>query len=117
MTFSGEKFYSVGEHLEDYCENEEYQRSAVGRFYYSCYLVAREIYNIENNRKRGTSISHMDLIKYFENLEKTNEIGDKLKALRKNRNDADYELSFDMVKVQESKMISKEILNFFKKDN
>ena len=80
-----------------------------GEYYYSN--------NIENNRNRGSRISHMDLIKYFQNLEKTNEIGDKLNALRKNRNDADYELYFDIGKVKESKMISKEILNFFNKDN
>jgi len=43
MTFSGEKFYSVGDHLEEHSYDEEYQRSAVGRFYYACYWKCRII--------------------------------------------------------------------------
>ena len=85
MTFSGEKFFSVGKHLGKYSKDEEYQRSAVGRFYYACYLVAREIYNKENNREMGSSISHYKLKEYFKGLEGTKEIGEKLEILRNNR--------------------------------
>ena len=116
MTFNGEKFFSVGKHLGKYSKDEEYQRSAVGRFYYACYLVAREIYNKENNREMGSSISHYKLKEYFKGLEGTKEIGEKLEILRNNRNEADYKLYFNEKKVKDSKNKSKEILDFFNKE-
>lgn len=104
-----------GNILECFLKNEEYQRTAVGRYYYPCYLFARDIYNKNNNRKPGTKISHEELIRYFEGLEGENgKIGDKLRILRNNRNEADYGNVFDKSKVIDSKIKSEEILKHLK---
>ena len=62
-------------------------KTAVGRYYYPCYLIARDIYNNRKGRKPGSKISHEELIKYFEGLDGGDaKIGDELRILRDIRN-------------------------------
>lgn len=48
MSFNWKIFLEVGNHLEKYSQEEAYQRSAVGRYYYSCYHSAKDYF------KKGT---------------------------------------------------------------
>ena len=117
MGFDWEKFLDVAEHLRNYSQEEEYQRTAVGRYYYACYLVARDIYYNLTGVREGTFISHKKLINFFEhsrnNTEKT--IGRNLRYLRDNRNAADYNKDFDFIFLSDSKVRSRRIFNLFDK--
>ena len=99
-----------------FSKNEEYQRTAVGRYYYPCYLIARDIYNNRKGRKQGSKISHEELIKYFEGLDGSDaKIGDELRILRDIRNEADYDEFFDVGKVSDCKIKSEDVLKSLKK--
>ena len=99
-----------------FSKNEEYQRTAVGRYYYPCYLIARDIYNNRKGRKPGSKISHEELIKYFEGLDGSDaKIGDELRILRDIRNEADYDEFFDVGKVSDCKIKSEDVLKSLKK--
>lgn len=115
MGFDWEKFWNVGEHLMNYREEEEYQRSAVGRYYYSCYLKAREVYNKKNNFRIDKSISHQQLINKF--IESNNEIekkiGEYLDSLRNSRNNADYDINFNS-DLESIKHKSKKVIKYLK---
>lgn len=111
MRFDWEKFWNVGEHLMNYREEEEYQRSAVGRYYYACYLKARELYNKKNNFWIGKSIGHQKLIDEFKgsNNETERKIGQYLAELKKFRTNADYYVDFN-VDLNQANEISKDLL-------
>ena len=115
MGFDWEKFWNVGEHLMNYREEEEYQCSAVGRYYYSCYLKAREVYNKKNNFRIDKSISHQQLINKF--IESNNEIekkiGEYLDSLRNSRNNADYDINFNS-DLESIKHKSKKVIKYLK---
>lgn len=99
-----------------FSKNEEYQRTAVGRYYYPCYLIARDIYNNTKGRKTGSKISHKKLIKHFEGLDGGDaKIGDELRILRDIRNEADYDEVFDVGKVSDCKIKSEYVLKSLKK--
>ena len=102
--------------LRKYSNKEEYQRSAVGRYYYACYLVARDIYNIRLKRPNGESISHYALIDFFEKSKskKERELGKILRELKNFRNNADYDVNFNVDNASISKEHSKLLLSNFK---
>lgn len=112
IRFKWIKFWHVGEHLRMFSNNEEYQRTAVGRYYYPCYLIARDIYNNTKGRKSYSKISHKSLIRHFTNSESEEDqnIGLRLKELRKIRNNADYDAIFRYDST-DAMSKSKELLN------
>lgn len=116
--FDWTKLWDVGEHLKDFSREEEYQRSAVGRYYYSCYLLARDFYNKKSNREIGEKICHQCLIDKFKNSENKTEriIGEYLEELFDYRKTADYEIEFD-VELNKAKRISNNVLSCLKKLN
>ena len=116
MGFNWEKFWNVGGHLKDFSEEEEYQRSAVGRYYYACYLKAREAYNRKNNFRIGRRISHQGLIKKFKesNNETEKKIGKYLEELLRFGKNADYDLDFN-TDVNSAKRKSKNLLECLKR--
>ena len=116
MGFDWEKFWNVVEHLMNYREEEEYQRSAVGRYYYSCYLKAREVYNKKNNFRIDKSISHQQLINKFieSNNETEKKIGKYLEELLMFGKNADYDLDFN-TDVNSAKRKSKNLLECLKR--
>ena len=119
MGFNWERFIDVADHLSNYSKKEEYQRSAVGRYYYAAYLNAREIYNKKRNKKDGSRISHKNLISSFEHSNDYNEqiIGKKLRELRNFRNNADYDKKFVFKNLPESRNLSHELLKLIRKIN
>lgn len=44
MSFDWKEFHDVGDHLESHSQKEAYQRSAVGRYYYSCYHLVKDYF-------------------------------------------------------------------------
>ena len=107
------KFYNVADHLKDYSEEEEYQRSASGRYYYSCFGLLRYYYRKTTHRHLPFSNAHSVLIEHLENSNFVEEqkLGFKLKALRLNRIHADYKGNFDKKTVVESKDLATEIID------
>ena len=99
-----------------FSNNEEYQRTAVGRYYYPCYLIARDIYNKRKRRKLYSRISHEDLMDHFSDskYKEDRDVGFRLKELRTIRNNADYDNIF-LYDASFSKFKSKELLNILEK--
>ena len=44
ISFDWEKFYDVGDCLRNISEREEYQRTAVGRYYYAAFGLVKNYY-------------------------------------------------------------------------
>lgn len=116
MTFSGEKFYSVGDHLEEHSNDEEYQRSAVGRFYYACYWKCRDYFEKKTNRRLGKKKPHKKLIDYFKDSQNETEkkIGRNLSNLKSSRIKADYKNGFKNNSVRDSKVKAEKVFELFK---
>ncbi len=115
--FNWIKFWHVGEHLRMFSKNEEYQITAVGRYYQTCFLLARDIYKKRNKKTlKGPSV-HQNLIDEFKisKSDTDRKIGIKLNELRDLRNNADYDENFNMKNVNFTKFKSKELLNIMEK--
>lgn len=117
MDFDWERFMDVAEHLRNYSNREEYQRTAVGRYYYACFLKAREIYYDFTGTAKGTKISHNDLIRKYQGSKNkyAKLIGNNLEVLFKNRKNADYDKEFDFNGLAKNKELSNDVFNLFKK--
>ena len=116
MTFFDWKdFYTVGNHLMEFSNKEAYQRSAVGRFYYSCFGVAKNYYETTHHKDVSFQNAHNFLINYFNNspFDEEQEIGRKLRKIRKYRNNSDYDDNFNKRNLNKSKHISQELLSMF----
>ena len=90
--FDWKEFYDVGNHLKDYSKEEAYQRSAIGRYYYSCFGPVKEYYEKSFRTTLSLEYAHFTLINILTNspFVEEQELGDKLDDLRKNRTFADY---------------------------
>lgn len=90
--FDWKDFYTVGNHLNHYSKEESYQRSAIGRYYYSCFGSVKKYYEKSFRKILSSKDTHITLIKNLKNSPFTEEqsLGSKLSDLRKNRNFADY---------------------------
>lgn len=88
-------FYEVGLNLSKNTE-EAYLRSAIGRYYYAIFGMAR-LYltdTMKERRYKSRNNIHKKLIKRLMNSNDKNEssVGEILETLRKRRNWADYDL-------------------------
>lgn len=112
MSFNWRKFYDVGLFLLDYSEEEEYQRSGIGRLYYACFAESRKYYKKAFLRDLPSNESHKILIDSLENsiYEEEQELGDYLHKLRNSRNRADYKEKLKKHDVRDSKNNAKLIL-------
>ena len=57
MTFTWDKFYDVGNCMKNISKKEEYQRSAVGRFYYAAFGLVKNYYEERGQVRRGRLLS------------------------------------------------------------
>ena len=105
MSFDWKEFQEVGEHLENYSVEESYQRSAVGRYYYSCYHTVKSYFENKYYSLGFVNNPHETLInclKYYENEDEV-ELAEALSKLRKYRNKADYYSGFRNNMVRKAK--------------
>ena len=82
--------------MKNISKKEEYQRSAVGRFYYAAFGLVKNYYEENHHQKVPSNGAHSFLIK---NLKKSNfkeevDLGTNLEKLREYRNHADYRNKF-----------------------
>lgn len=101
----------VGTHLMKYSKKEEYQRSAISRFYYSCFGPLKEYYEKSFRRTLSSKDAHSTLIKELQNSPFIEEqkLGIKLKNLRNMRNLADYNPKSQKFPLNRSRKNVKEI--------
>lgn len=60
--FDWKELYEVGNHLKDYSKKEAYQRSAIGRYYYSSFGPVKEYYEKSFRRILSSENAHTKLI-------------------------------------------------------
>lgn len=106
--FNFKKYYDVADHLKDFSEEEEYQRSAISRYYYSVYHPVYDYYRKSFRRSLPMDNRHSKLIEELENsiFKEEKRLGRKMRHLRNKRNHADYtksKLSDDDVNVSKKK--------------
>ena len=91
-SFNFEKLYLVGNHLKSHSKAEEYQRSAITRYYYSIFHPVKEYYEKSFRKILSSQNSHGTLITELENspFEEEQKLGEMMRILRNNRNRADY---------------------------
>lgn len=95
MSFDWKEFQEVGDNLKK-TSSEAYQRSAVSRYYYSCYTPVKEYFETVIHVIGTDENSHKAIIEGLceSNDAKENELGDALSNLRRYRNNADYHNDF-----------------------
>ena len=58
MGFKGKQFIKVAEEIDKKYKSEPYQRTAVGRYYYGCFLTGRGYYEFKTHKKLGKDGAH-----------------------------------------------------------
>lgn len=96
MVFDWKEFNDVGVHLEEHSSEEAYQRSAVGRYYYSCYHLVKNYYEKKYHSLGRPEHPHETLIERlnFYGDEEEVDLAEALSKLRTYRNRADYYQGF-----------------------
>ncbi|WP_305514434.1 hypothetical protein [Methanobrevibacter sp. V14] len=119
MVFKWKKFYDVGLFLLDHSDEEEYQRSGIGRLYYACFGESRDYYEKAFLKTLPSSNAHSILINALEDsgYDEERELGEYLRKLRNLRNRADYELSLRPNDVRNSKNNAELILDILNEFN
>ena len=117
MGFKGKQFIKVAEEIDKKYKSEPYQRTAVGRYYYGCFLTGRGYYEFKTHKKLGKDGAHEKLINYFKSSNNPieNNIGDVLNNMRNYRNNADYGYIFKEQNLRKSKKGSKKFFKLFRK--
>lgn len=97
--------------MKNISKKEEYQRSAVGRFYYAAFGLVKNYYEDKYQKTVPSNCSHSFLINELEKSygdEKA--LGENLRKIRRFRNYADYDSKFYMKNVGVSEEIYNEII-------
>lgn len=115
MSFNWKEFQDVGDDLKK-TPREAYQRSAVGRYYYSCYSPVKEYFETVIRTLRPDENSHQAIIKdlHNSNNDKEKDLGDYLSKLRRYRNNADYQRKFKKNNVNKAQKTAKDIHKLLK---
>lgn len=112
ILFDWKRFYDVGFCMKNISKREEFQRSAVGRYYYAAFGTVKNYYEEKYETTIPTRDTHQILIN---NLKKSKikderEIGKKLKKFRRIRNFADYNSIFYISNVKKAEELYNEII-------
>ena len=96
MSFDWKEFYDVGVHLENHSPKEAYQRSAVGRYYYSCYHCVKDYFEKKHFHLGHHDQPHQTLINCLKTFgsEEEVDLAEYLSKLRSYGNKADYYQGF-----------------------
>lgn len=96
MIFNWKSFYDVGYHLYEYSNEENYLRSAVGRFYYAAFGLVREYCERTHHIIIPSFNAHNILINFLSDsvYSEENRLSSLLYDLRKFRVNADYHNHF-----------------------
>ena len=118
MTFDWNKFHDVGNCMKNISEREEYQRSAVGRFYYAVFGLVKNYYEEKYQKTVPSNDSHSFLINELEkSYGDERALGEKLRKIRRFRNFADYNNKFYLKNVDVSEEIYNEIIELLENLN
>ena len=112
MTFNWGKFYYVGLCLRNISQKEEYQRSAIGRYYYAAFGLVKNYYEKTHHQQVPSNQGHSFLIKELKNSNFKEEVdlGKNLEKLREYRNQADYRNRFNLINVKRAEKKCKTIV-------
>lgn len=113
ILFDWRRFYDVGFCMKNISKKEEFQRSAVGRYYYAAFGTVKNYYEKKYNTTIPSKDGHQVLINNLKKSKIRNEreIGKKLDKFRKIRNFADYNSIFYISNVKKGEELYKEIIN------
>lgn len=113
MVFDWKEFYDVGVHLEEHSSEEAYQRSAVSRYYYSCYHLVKNYFERKFHYLGRPEHPHKTLIERlkFYGDEDENDLADALSQLRVYRTHADYKPNFRKNTLRKAKKTTKDIFS------
>lgn len=105
MSFDWASFSDVGFHLFELSDEESYQRSAVGRLYYSIFGLSKEYYEKTHKKCIPSINGHKILANALSDSVYSEEhyLGKCLFNLKKCRVNADYHNNFNNKYVEESK--------------
>jgi len=103
--FDWKKFFGVGECLRNISHDEEYQRSAVGRYYYAAFGLVKNYFESNHHIKVPSHNGHSFLINNLKrsNFEEEVNLGTNLEKLREYRNHADYRNKFNLYNVNRAR--------------
>lgn len=112
ISFDWEKFYDVGFCMKNISQKEEFQRSAVGRYYYAAFGKVKKYYENKYNITIPSKDSHRILINYLIRSQNKQErdIGRNLNKFRRIRNYADYDSIFYLSNVKKAEKFYKNII-------
>lgn len=111
MSFDWKEFHEVAVHLEDHSSKEAYQRSAVGRYYYSCYHSVKNYFERNHFHLGFQGSPHQTLINCLKSFGNDDEVdlAEALSRLRGYRNKADYYQGFRDSILRNAKKTTKDI--------
>ena len=112
ISFDWRMFYDVGFCMKNISNKEEFQRSAVGRYYYAAFGTVKDYYEEIHETNIPSKDSHQILINNLKKSKNKNEreIGKKLKKFRRIRNFADYNPIFYISNVKKAEELYNEII-------
>ena len=112
ILFDWRRFYDVGFCIKNISKKEEFQRSAVGRYYYAAFGTVKDYYEEKHETNIPSKDSHQILINNLKKSKNKNEreIGKKLKKFRRIRNFADYNPIFYISNVKKAEELYNEII-------
>lgn len=118
MAFNWAKFFDVGLCLKKISQKEEYQRSAVGRYYYAAFGLVREYYEEKYDKIVPSINSHSFLINELEKSYGDEKLlGENLRTMRTYRNFADYNKIFYLFNVGKSEKLYNDIVKLLENLN
>ncbi|MBQ2961608.1 HEPN domain-containing protein [Methanobrevibacter sp.] len=101
--------------MKNISEKEEYQRSAVGRFYYAAFGLVKNYYEENHHKTVPSNDGHSFLINELEkSYGSEKSLGENLRKMRKYRNFADYNNKFFLKNVEGTEEIFHEIVGLLK---